>query len=156
MRIVTDIDLNSIPPLECIDSRRNVWRLRWNFVDGGFEEIQLNHKPGIEEIKEIIINWYNTETSNKIIYGFKWNNIPVCLSKENQSNYMMFCDNDIFPLKLKFGSWEKPIYYTIKTSEELVEFKKAISKHIKECLTIGWSKKDNINWATYEKIIIKS
>ena len=40
--------------------------------------------------------------------------------------------------------------------EELVEFKKAISKHIKECLTIGWSKKDNINWATYEKIIIKS
>ena len=69
---------------------------------------------------------------------------------------MMFCDNDIFPLKLKFGSWEKPIYYTIKTSEELAEFKKAISKHIKECLTIGWSKKDNINWSVYEKIIINS
>lgn len=156
MRITTNTDLNLIPLLECIDSKRDVWRLRWNFIDGGFEEMQLTHKPSMEEIKNIIIDWYNNETSTKIIYGFKWNNIPVCLSKENQSNYMMFCDNDIFPLKLKFGSWEKPIYYIIKTSEELANFKKAISKHIKECLTMGWAKKDSVDWTAYEKIIINS
>lgn len=150
MRITTDVDLNTIPVLECIDSKRNVWRLRWNIQDGGFEEIQLNHKPNINEIKNIIIDWYNQETSNKIIYGFKWRGMCVHLSKENQLNYMMFCDTDLFPINLKFGSYENPIYYTIETKKDLAEFKQAISKHIKECLQIGWSKKDNIDWTAYE------
>lgn len=151
MRITTNVDLNTIPVLECIDSKRNVWRLRWNIQDGGFEEIQLNHKPSINEIKKIIIDWYNQETSNKIIYGFKWRGMCVHLSKENQINYMMFCDTDLFPINLKFGTRENPIYYTIETKEDLAEFKQAISKHIKECLQIGWSKKDNIDWTAYDE-----
>ena len=46
--------------------------------------------------------------------------------------------------------FKNPIYYTIETKEDLDEFKQAISKHIKECLQIGWSKKDNIDWTSYE------
>jgi hypothetical protein len=66
---------------------------------------------------------------------------------------MMFCETDLFPIQLKFGSWDNPIFYTIKTSAELKEFKRKISEHIKNCLQLGWTQKNNINWASYEKII---
>lgn len=153
MRITTNADLNLIPVLVCIDPIGDVWRLRWNIWNGSFEETEINHKPTLDEIKKIIIDWYNNEISNDIIYGFKWKGNKVCLSRENQLNYMMFCENDLFPLNLKFGDQDNPVYYSIETQEELKEFKLEISKHIKKCLQIGWSKKDNIDWSAYEKII---
>ena len=110
MRVRTSIDPDLIPLLECIDSKRNVWRLRWDIQDGSHEEYQLDHKPTLPEIKEIILGWYNTQIQN-------------------------------------------PIFYTIKTSAELKEFKRKISEHIKNCLQLGWTQKNNINWAAYEKII---
>lgn len=153
MRVRTSIDPDLVPLLECIDSKRNVWRLRWDIQDGSHEEYQLDHKPTLPEIKEIILGWYNTQIQNRIIYGFKYKGMSVCLSRENQSNYMMFCETDLFPIQLKFGSWDNPIFYTIKTSAELKEFKRKISEHIKNCLQLGWTQKNNINWASYEKII---
>lgn len=153
MKITTKADLKLIPILECFDPIKNVWRLRWDFRNGSFEEIEIRYKPTLDDIKKIIIDWYNKEISNEIIYGFRWKGMKVCLTKENQMNYMMFCDNDLFPLNLKFGDQDNPIYYSIQTKEELNEFKLEISKHIKECLQIGWSKKDNIDWSAYEKII---
>ena len=122
MKITTKADLKLIPILECFDPIKNVWRLRWDFRNGSFEEIEIRYKPTLDDIKKIIIDWYNKEISNEIIYGFRWKGMKVCLTKENQMNYMMFCDNDL-------------------------------SKHVKECLQIGWSKKDNIDWSAYEKII---
>lgn len=150
MKIKTSVNINLIKPLECIDKKRNIWRLRWDIQDGSFEQIQLNHKPDLPEIKNIITEWYNKEVENRIIYGFKWKGMKVCLTKENQSNYMMFADTGLFPIELKFGSWEDPVFYTIKTASELAEFKKAMSEHIKQCLQLGWTKKKNIDWSIYE------
>lgn len=153
MRIKTLSDIKSILPIECIDPKRNVWRLRWDFQENNFEEIQLNHKPSIEEVKRIILDWIDTETSNRIIYGFKWADIPVCLTKENQSNYNLFCDTELVPIELKFGTWDNPKFYKIETLDEMKKFKRAMSEHIKNCLQLGWSKKKNLDWSIYEKLL---
>ena len=153
MRIKTSSNIDTIIPLECVDSKRNIWRLRWDIKVGEFEEIQLSHKPTLEEVKCIILDWYNAETVRQITYDFKWNGHSVNLSKENQSNYNMFCDSGIVPVLLKFGTWDKPEYYKIDSLEELKKFKTAISEHIKTRLQIGWSRKDNIDWTPYEQII---
>ena len=153
MRIRTSSNSDSILPLECIDEKRNIWRLRWDIKNGEFEELQLTHKPSLEEVKSIILDWYHEETVKRITYGFKWKGIRVCLSKENQSNYFMFCDTETVPIQLKFGTWDNPVYHKIETLEELKNFKKAISEHIRTSLLLGWTIKDNLDWSPYEHII---
>ena len=153
MRIKTSSIDSSIIPLECIDRKRNVWRLRWNIEDGEFEEIQLNHMPNLDEVKNIIREWCNEQTVNRITNGFIWKGHRVNLSKENQANYTMFCDSGIVPAMFKFGTWENPEYYKFETVDELKRFKTAFSEHIKTCLQLGWARKDNFNWTPYEQII---
>ena len=49
--------------IECIDSVRNVWIVRWNVenVDNVYyhEAKRFNYKPSLQEIKDLIYNWYN-------------------------------------------------------------------------------------------------
>ena len=150
MKIKTSVKKSLIKPLECIDKKKDIWKLRWDIQDGSFEQIQLDHKPSLIEIKDIIHSWYNNLIENNIIYGFKWKGMRVCLSKENQSNYLLFEETDLFPIELKFGTWDEPVFYLIETSEELKEFKKAISEHIKQCLQLGWTMKKGIDWSIYD------
>ena len=65
--------------LECIDSNRNIWKLRWDFSEGSFEETTLSYKPSLQEVKDIIYNHINQETQNTIINKFVWNNTKIYL-----------------------------------------------------------------------------
>lgn len=50
-------------------------------------EHEFNHQPTIEEVKNIITEYYNHITNQKILTGFSFQGNAVRLSTENQFNY---------------------------------------------------------------------
>lgn len=129
------------------------------FVGKSYYEQQLVGKPTIEKIKEIVLSGINAVTDEKILSGFVWNGMEVWLSSENQFNYKAAYDIAVqtnganLPVRFKFGTTEKPIYYTFNTVEELSDFYMSAMSYINACLEEGWAKKDAINWSEYEEII---
>lgn len=110
----------------------------------------------INDIKNLIIDWYDADIKYKIINGMMYKGNSVYLSSENQYNFsdmqrMVKEDNSILPIKTKIGEIDNthPIYYTFDTVEEVDEFCDAIYNHITQCRQEGWEKKDAIDWADY-------
>ena len=66
-------------------------------------------------------------------------------------NINMFSNSSSFPLTIKLGTDEEPIYYTFNTSDELNSLRNSMANHIKKCLNDGWNIKRNINWSRYTK-----
>ena len=64
-----------------------LWRIRWNIHEETtsdreesktsfvYNEAELNYKPSVQEIKNIILDEYNKEIDEKILSGFIWNEI---------------------------------------------------------------------------------
>lgn len=121
-----------------------------------WEEYCFNHKPSIDEIKEVIISYYNNEVDKKILSGYQWENYNIWLSSENQFNYKAAYDIAIqtnganLPLKFKFGDNTSPEYYEFNNLNKLTEFYMGAITHIQTTLNEGWKKKDNINWEIYK------
>ena len=76
--------------LECVNPRKNKWRVRWdiqakenneNIVT--FMEEEFDHCPTDEEIKSLVIGWYNEQIDNAILMGMTYNGVQVWLSQEN-------------------------------------------------------------------------
>jgi hypothetical protein len=63
---------------------------------------------------------------------------------------MLFSETCPFPLELKLGTEDNPVFYTFNDFKSLNEFKTQMSRHIQRCLQIGWNKKKNINWELYK------
>ena len=136
-----------------------LWKLRWNVVkeDSRFSymESDLNSEPSLDEIKKIILAYYNQEIDNSILLGFKWNDMEVWLSTENQFNYKTAYDMAVqtngatLPITFKFGSSDNPIYYKFTTLEDLTSFYTSAMTHIINILNQGWNTKDSINWNLY-------
>ena len=110
----------------------------------------------INNIKNLIIDWYDADIKYKIINSMKYKGNSVYLSSENQYNFsdmqrMVKEDNSILPIKTKIGEIDNthPIYYTFNTVEEVDEFCDAIYNHITQCRQEGWEKKDAIDWDLY-------
>ena len=146
--------------LECIDSKRNVWKVRWDFTETengfSFEEKPFNRKPSIEQIKDLVYDWYNKQTDEKILSGFVWKGMKVWLSSENQFNYKAAFDvamqtaGQSLPVKFKFGTSSEPVYYIFNNLAELTDFYTSAMSYINTTLDEGWSKKDSINWNKYQ------
>lgn len=142
--------------IECVDSKRNIWKIRWDFKDDSFEEVTLDYKPSLEKIQDLIYDWYNKQTDKAILSGFVWKDMPVWLSSENQFNYKAAFDLAIqtngasLPVKFKFGTNKNPIYYTFRTVEDLSDFYMQAMSYINNILDQGWQQKDNINWNKYK------
>lgn len=121
-----------------------------------WEKYIFNHIPSIDEIKNIIISYYNNITDKKILSGFVWNGMKVWLSTENQFNYKSMFDIAIqtkgsnLPVKVKFGDNENIIYYEFSDLEELSNFYHEMINYIQNTIQNGWEKKDNINWDIYK------
>lgn len=120
---------------------------------GGYQYRQrLSFKPILGYLKEMIIAQVNKNTEEKITQGFKWKGHLVWLSKENQLNYerdFAVADKDSLPT-YKFGTDEKPDYYTFGSLEEFKEFTAAWSKHVRETLMASWDEKQSIDWDKYK------
>ena len=115
----------------------------------------VKHEYSFNLIKQLILNWYNEQIDNKILKGFVWKGMHVWLSSENQFNYKAAYDLAIqtqgatLPVKFKFGTSEKPIYYTFETIDDLSDFYMSAMNYINTQLNEGWIKKDSIDWSQY-------
>lgn len=113
-------------------------------------------KPSVNQIKAMILNYYNSEIDKKILEGFVWNDMPVWLSTENQFNYKAAYDLAVqtkaqtLPVTFKFGTTENPVYHTFETMGEFTDFYMKAMTYINTCLQEGWVKKDSINWDNYD------
>lgn len=119
-------------------------------------EEMVRFKPSLEYIKNLILTWYNQQIDKKILSDFKWNDMPIWLSSENQFNYKAAYDLAVqtggvnLPITFKFGSTDEPIYYTFTTMEELNSFYLSAMKYINDTLAEGWKEKDAIDWEQYK------
>ena len=110
-----------------------------------------NAKPSLDQIKEAVLADINQRVKAKIIGGFVWTGINVCLSTENQMNFVQA----IAPVTLKIGENEEgeAVYQQFDTQEELKAFADACILWRQQCLQEGWQKKDSIDWSPYEKAL---
>lgn len=148
-------------PIECVSPRKNKWKIRWNITekeDGSADwyEKDFDHKPTSDEIRSIIVKFYNNQVDEKILSGFRWKDMPVWLSTENQFNYKasfdlaMQTNGSNLPVRFKFGTDEEPQYHNFTTIDELSEFYIAAMSFINKTLQDGWKAKDNIDLKVYE------
>lgn len=119
-----------------------------------------NPLPTYEQIHEAICADINTQTDEKILSGFVWNNNPVWLSTENQFNYKAAYDLAVqtggatLPIKFKLGEDAEgnPIYYTFTDVATLGDFYIKAMQYIQGCLAEGWERKDAIDWEKYKPV----
>ena len=145
-----------------------LWRIRWNIHEEivndelrnnrttfVYNEAELNYKPSVQEIKNIILDEYNKEIDEKILSGFVWNEIPVWLSTENQFNYKSAYDLAIqtngasLPITFKFGTTKNPIYHTFNELDDISDFYVKAMNYTINTLNEGWTLKDNLEWGVY-------
>ena len=123
---------------------------KWTYYEHDFP-----HFPGVDEIRTVIEDQINLETGEEITSGYVWNGMKVWLSLENQRNYeslltSMQAELDVLPVKLRFGTTTEPKYHVFEDLEEYKEFYTGLQKHITDCLSRGWARKDNVNYKIYE------
>lgn len=153
-----------LPLIECINRHLGKYRIRWDIrteeegtVSFYEMEIILRDRLRFLDIKTALLEGINSLTDKRILSEFKWKNMPVWLSNENQFNYKAAYDlcvqsgGTTLPAVFKFGTTENPIYYEFKTMEDLSDFYIKAMQHISNALRDGWIMKDSINWDDYKK-----
>jgi len=126
-----------------------------------YMEETLDHAPTIDEVKKIVIGYYNDLCDKEILSGFQYDGVPVWLSRENQINYKVANDlsfqnvsvgGEFQPIKFKFGTDANPVYKTFETLESLSSFVVSMFTYIQKTLNKYWEIKDNIKWDKYEEL----
>ena len=146
--------------LECTNPVRQKWRIRWDVQkkdDGSVDymEHEFDHLPEQEEVKEIVLSWYNAKVDETILSGFTYEDMAVWLSAENQFNYKSAYDLAVqtagatLPVTFKFGTDEQPQYRKFETLDELTDFYVKAMAYIQSTLAEGWKEKDAIDWSAY-------
>ena len=120
--------------------------------------LTLDHRPGVHEVRQIILDQINANTDEKILSGFVWNDVRVWLSQENQTNFKAAYDLNVqsggkmLPIKFKLGEDAEgnPVYHTFEDMEDFTNFYVSAVAYINECLNAGWSEKDGLDMSPYE------
>ena len=145
---------------------KGLWRVRFDVQiaddeSATYMEMQFEHKPTIEEIKYLVIGYYNSEIDRKILCGFEYDGMAVWLSSENQFNYKaafdlaMQTEGATLPVTFKFGTDEDPTYREFVTLEEFIDFYQKSMSYVQMTLQEGWKKKDSFDWKSYEELLEK-
>ena len=146
--------------MECTNPVKHNGRIRWDVQDkkngsASYMEEEFSHKPTDEEIRTLVMSWYNSQTDAAILSGFVYKNAPVWLSTENQYNYKaaydlaVQTDGKSLPVTFKFGSDEQPEYHTFEKLNELKDFYVQAVRHIQNTLEEGWRQKDRFKVEQY-------
>lgn len=148
-------------PIECVNPKKDKWRIRWDVQEheddsADYMEEEFDHKPTDEEIKAIVIVWYNRQTDQAILSGFEYEGNLVWLSSENQFNYKAAYDLAVqtsgatLPVTFKFGTNEQPVYRVFDTLEELTDFYVSAIRYVQETLEAGWKRKNAFDLELYK------
>lgn len=136
--------------------------MRWDIQPGdrdssvSYMEEEFPYKPAEEEIKKLIMDWYNQQIDNEITSGFSYNGLPVWLSQENQFNYKatydlaVQTDGATLPVRFKFGTADEPVYYEFNTLDKLTEFYTKAMLYVQQTLAAGWDTKETVNFELYK------
>ena len=146
--------------MECTNPVKDKWRIRWDVQEkedgsASYMEEEFNHKPTGEEIRTLVMFWYNRQTDAAILSGFTYKGAPVWLSVANQYNYKAAYDlavqtgGETLPVTFKFGSDEQPEYHTFDNLDELKDFYVQAVSHIQHSLEEGWRQKDRFKVEQY-------
>ncbi|MDR0892915.1 MAG: hypothetical protein LBN24_09915 [Mediterranea sp.] len=149
-----------VPLIECSNPMRDKWRVRWDVqaTDGGtatYMEEEFNHRPTGEEVKSLVVSWYNDCINATILSSFKYDGSTVWLSSENQFNYKASYDLAVqtggssLPVTIKIGDEDKPIYKVFNDLDELTAFYTAAMAHVQKTLEDGWKRKDAFDVTPY-------
>lgn len=117
-----------------------------------------DHKPTKTELKEDITQLIDGITDSKILQGFRWNEVSVYLSTENQMNFKAAFDLNMqtgglmLPVKFKLGEDAEgnAVYHTFENMEDFTDFYTSAVAYINQCLNEGWQEKDNLDMKPYE------
>lgn len=149
-----------VAPVECINPRKDKWRVRWDIRerDGTavYQEAEFDHRPQMDEVRELLRSWHNARIEEAIRSGFRWEETPVWLSMENQINYKAAFDVAVrtkganLPVVFKLGTDEKPVYRKFATTDDLQEFYTAMAAYIQTTLEAGWKEKEAVDLSRYE------
>lgn len=153
--------------VECLNEVIPVYAIRWDVQpntgkDGSaasgynWQEVQVWHRPTLDECKDLILAWFNEKIDRDILSGMNWNGMAVWLSTENQFNYKAafdlatMTDGATLPVVFKFGTTEQPAYHEFKTVEEITDFYTASMEYVTTCLKRGWMEKDAFDFTPYD------
>lgn len=147
--------------LECTNPVKNKWRVRWNVstdTDGttSYMEEEFNHRPSVDEIKNLVAGWINSQTDARILSGYRYDGKMVWLSTENQFNYKAAYDLAVqtagatLPVTFKLGDDDNPEYVTFESLEALTAFYTGAMQFVQQTLSEGWKAKDSINPELYD------
>ena len=117
-----------------------------------------DHKPTKTELKEDITQLIDGITDSKILQGFRWNEVSVYLSTENQMNFKAAFDLNMqtgglmLPVKFKLGedTEANAVYHTFENMEDFTDFYQSAISYINQCLNEGWAEKDSLDMSSYE------
>lgn len=117
-----------------------------------------DHKPTKTELKEDITQLIDGITDSKILQGFRWNEVSVYLSTENQMNFKAAFDLNMqtgglmLPVKFKLGEDTEgnAVYHTFENMEDFTNFYTSAVSYINQCLNEGWAEKDSLDMSSYE------
>ena len=131
-----------------IDEDGNGYNMRKNY----------DHKPTKTELKEDITQLIDGITDSKILQGFRWNEVTVYLSTENQMNFKAAFDLNMqtgglmLPVKFKLGEDAEgnAVYHTFENMEDFTDFYTSAVSYINQCLNEGWAEKDSLDMSSYE------
>lgn len=149
---------NETPLVECFNPIKGIYKIRFckrEEKDGAvsFMEETFIGKPTDDEIRSVIMGYYNTLCDDEILNGFVYDGNIVWLTLENQLNYKIALDlasqENFKTVKFKIGTLEEPVYVTFESYEELNNFVKDIHTYISQTLQKYWQIKDAINWELY-------
>lgn len=119
---------------------------------------RFDHRPTLDEIKEVINAQINADTDAKILTQFTWNGKRVWLSQENQMNFKsaydltLQTDGSTLPIKFKLGEDEngEVIYHTFTKIEPFTDFIIKAFTFINTTLNEGWKEKDGVDYSKFE------
>lgn len=131
-----------------IDEDGNGYNMRKNY----------DHKPTKTELKEDITQLIDGTTDSNILQGFRWNEVNVYLSTENQFNFKAAYDlavqssGAMLPVTFKLGENENgnAVYHTFETMDDFTEFYSNAIQWVNGCIADGWKEKDSVD---YEKLL---
>lgn len=150
--------------IECTNKVRDMWRVRWDVQQDGegmasYMEAEFGHQPAMEEIKALVVGWYNAKVDEAILSGMRYEGAVVWLSSENQFNYKAAYDLAVqtqgatLPVTFKLGTDDAPMYKRFENLEKLSEFYVAVMTYVQQTLADGWKRKDAIDWGKYQELI---
>ena len=150
----------NISLIECTNPVKGLWRIRWDVQTNedatSYMEEEFDHKPTSEEVKGIVLSYYNREIETSILSGMEYEGVMVWLSTENQFNYKAAYDLAVqtqgqsLPVTFKFGTDDEPKYREFTTLEELSDFYRKSISYVLTTLQEGWKKKDGFDVTLYE------